>query len=162
MDAAHLHLILNHLPIIGLLFGGLLLIAGVVMKSKPITNAGLISLVIAGLLVLPAFFTGEDAEHYLEKVVPTVEHSVIHEHEEAAEFSLWVTLVVAFSALGTLIINRKKEMVFLPWIVIMFTGIAFASLSQVAMLGGEIRHTEIRRGMTDTTNSPSVQEDDKE
>jgi uncharacterized membrane protein len=144
MNAAHLHLLLNHLPIMGLLFGGLVLFSGLVFRNIVVRKTGLVSLVIAGLLVLPAFFTGEDAEHLLQDAVPSVEHSVIHEHEEAAELSLWLTLFAAATAAGTLFVNRNKETDLLNYLTLLATVIAFATLSNVAKLGGEIRHTEIR------------------
>jgi hypothetical protein len=42
MNAAHLHLMVNHLPLFALLFAGGLLLAGILRKQLAITNAGMV------------------------------------------------------------------------------------------------------------------------
>ena len=63
MDQAHLHLILNHFPILGPLFGTVLLLIGTLKNNKVIQKAGLMSIAVIALITIPAYFTGEAAEH---------------------------------------------------------------------------------------------------
>ena len=59
MNQAHLHLIGNHVPIVGSLFALVLLGAGLLRKNQTLTQAGLAAVLAAGLLCLPAQLTGE-------------------------------------------------------------------------------------------------------
>ena len=61
MNQAHLHLIVNHLPIVGSLFAAVLLAVGVFKASPVLTKAGLVAVLAAGLLCVPAQLTGEGA-----------------------------------------------------------------------------------------------------
>ena len=146
MNAAHFHLLVNHLPLAGLLFGLLLLVGATLFNSKPVTNTAYLILILAAVLVFPAYFSGEGAEHTLMDKVQGIEKSLIHEHEEAALFSFILTLIVGALAGVTLFINsgKKKENKFLVYLVMIVGLFALASIAQVAKLGGEIRHTEIR------------------
>ena len=146
MNAAHFHLLVNHLPLAGLLFGLLLLVGATLFNSKPVTNTAYLILILAAVLVFPAYFSGEGAEHTLMDKVEGIEKSLIHEHEEAALISFILTLVVGALAGVTLFINsgKKKENKFLVYLLMIVGLFALASIAQVAKLGGEIRHTEIR------------------
>jgi uncharacterized membrane protein len=146
MNAAHFHLLVNHLPLAGLLFGLLLLVGATIFKSKPATNTAYLILILAAVLVFPAYFSGEGAEHTLMDKVEGIEKSLVHEHEEAALISFILTLVVGALAGVTLFINsgKKKENMFLVYLLMIVGLFALASIAQVAKLGGEIRHTEIR------------------
>ena len=146
MNAAHFHLLVNHLPLAGLLFGLLLLFGATIFNSKPVTNTSYLVLMLAAVLVFPAYFSGEGAEHTLMDKVAGIDKSLIHEHEEAALISFILTLVVGALAGVTLFINsgKKKENKFLVYLLMIIGLFALASIAQVAKLGGEIRHTEIR------------------
>ena len=61
MNLAHVHLLLNHLPPLGVLFGFLLLAAAVARKSGELVRASLVTFVLAALLAVPTYYTGEPA-----------------------------------------------------------------------------------------------------
>jgi len=144
MNAAHYHLLLNHLPPLGALFGFLLLSAGVARKSGELVRASFVALVLVGLLALPTYFTGEPAEEVVEHA-PGVSESVIEPHEESAEASLSTALVLAALSLAGLILYRRRE---IPRgfalgtlaLALVVTGM----MAWTAHLGGKIRHVEIR------------------
>ena len=143
MSIVHLHLLLNHVPVIGMAF--VLLILGVALWRRNDGMGKLGLAVLAGLSAITAavFLTGEPAEEAVEGVVG-VSESMIHPHEEAAEASLIATAIVGVLALGALAVYRRRT---LPrWV----TGTALAAalvtsgmLGWTANLGGQIRHTEI-------------------
>ena len=62
MNQVHLHLLMNHLPILGVPFGLLLLCAGMLRQSDELKKAALLTFVVAALLAVPVYFTGEPAE----------------------------------------------------------------------------------------------------
>jgi len=55
MNAAHAHLLLNHIPILGMLFGLLLLLYALVRGNDDIKKASFGAFVITSLITIPAF-----------------------------------------------------------------------------------------------------------
>ena len=86
MNGAHMHLLVNHLPVIGSLFAILLLIWSLIRKNTEIARAALGLFVVAALTGLAAYFTGEPAEHMAEEIAG-VTRGAIHTHEESAELA---------------------------------------------------------------------------
>ena len=147
MNQAHLHLIVNHVPIVGSLFAAVLLGAGVLKHSLDLTKAGLVAVLAAGLLCLPAQLTGEGAATIAQNL-PRVSRALIHNHEEAAELGFWVLEMSAALALFGLLLLKsaspKARLVTL--LALAATVLSFGLLARAGNLGGLIRHTEIREG----------------
>ena len=144
MNLAHVHLLLNHLPPLGVLFGFLLLAAAVARKSGELVRASLVTFVLVALLAVPAYFTGEPAEKVVEEM-PGVTESVIGPHEESAEASLIAALVLGVLSCAGLLIYRGREIprgFTLATLVLAL--VVTAMMAWTANLGGRIRHTEIR------------------
>ena len=87
MSLAHLHLLLNHFPIIGTAVGLGLFVASFATKSDELKEAGLVVLAAVALLALPAFFSGIGAQGAISKD-PTVSSALIERHEGAATLAL--------------------------------------------------------------------------
>ena len=81
---AHLHLLLNHLPIIGSLISALLLACGLAAKSKDLTRAALALTVLFAVVTYPAAGSGHEAEEVIEHMTGISEDR-IEAHEERAE-----------------------------------------------------------------------------
>ncbi len=98
---------------------------------------------LTSITVLPVFYTGEPAEKVIKKEVTSISKSVIHDHEESAEVSLILTLIVSLSSIAVLLKYRhplsKKYGVPL---ILLIGLVAIGSLVYSANLGGKIRHTE--------------------
>ena len=67
MDTAYLHIVLNHLPIIGIPFGLGLLLLGILARNDSIKRAALFSFVILGVLTIPVYLTGQGGEDFVEE-----------------------------------------------------------------------------------------------
>jgi uncharacterized membrane protein YwzB len=147
MNQAHIHLIVNHLPIAGSLFAAVLLGAGLLRKNPSLTQAGLVAVLAAGVLCLPAQLTGEGAEAIV-KDMPRVSHALIHAHEEAAELGFWVLECAAALALFGLLLlkNASPKARLLALLTLVAAALSFGLLARAGNLGGLIRHTEIREG----------------
>jgi hypothetical protein len=146
MNPVHLHLMLNHLPVVGMGFAVCLLAYGIVRRSQELTKAGMGALVIVALLAIPAYLTGEPAEETAERL-PGVTEQVIEPHEDAAKVAFALTLAVGALALAVLGVFRGKE----PPVAMALgvTALALAAagtMAWTANLGGKIRHPEIRGG----------------
>jgi len=149
MNWAHVHLMLSHLPVVGTIFGVLLLLLALLRKSEELKRVSLGIFVLTALLALPVYFTGEPAEEMVEHL-PGVTEPLIERHENAALFALLMAGSAGAVALAGLILFRRAEK--LPgWIVAATVVLSLATgglMGWTANLGGQVRHTEIRAGFT--------------
>jgi hypothetical protein len=146
VSAVHIHLLLNHVPVLGSIGCLLFLAVGLARRSREVTAIALFATVVTALLTIPVFLTGEPAEDTAEKL-PGVMKEFIHEHEEAAEVAFTAMEVAGGLALLTLIVGLKRDTprwaTVLTLVVLL---VAAGLIARAAALGGEIRHTEIRSG----------------
>lgn len=159
MNEAHLHLLVNHAPVFASIFTALLLVWALLRRSPSLMRVALAGAVITGLLTLPAYFTGEPAEHKIRREAG-FERKIAHEHEEAGEFGLISGSITGVLGLALLLAFRRRD----PktgWMVLMLVVNLWAVsvFARVAYLGGQIRHPEARAGWTpvarDSTAAPT-------
>lgn len=142
---AEIHLLLNHVPILGSIFGVALLAAGLLRKSEELKKAALVLFIVCGVLAIPVYLTGEPSEEIVEHL-PGVSEEFIEEHEESALITLVGIELVALVALAGLILARNKRNAPAAITSLCFILALAASLiaARTAYLGGQIRHSEIR------------------
>src|SRR5262245_3119732 len=101
MNFAHLHLILNHFPIIESIVGFGLFLPSVFARNKDLRRSGLIVFAAVALLTIPAFMSGFGAQ--LRITAETgVSTPLIERHEGAAMLSLWFMEITGALALVAL------------------------------------------------------------
>lgn len=147
MDAVHLHLMLTHVPIVGLLIAVPLLAYGLILKKNQVSRAALGLTVLLALVAVPVYLTGEGAEEVAEGL-PGVTDAVIEAHEELAGVAIWITGaagVLALLALVVPVLTRQPARL-LSWLALLAALTAFGFMAKTGNLGGQIRHTEIRQG----------------
>ena len=144
MNQAHLHLMINHLPVITTLIATTLLLIGMVRKDSGQTRTALVLLVIAALAVVPTWMTGEGAEEVLEQS-PGINEELIEEHEEWANFGgggITLAGVLAVAALFLSRNARRQRILHAVTAVTSLVAVLFAGIT--AWSGGKINHPEIR------------------
>lgn len=147
MNDAHLHLLFNHLPIVGLAFSLLALIVSLALSNAPMRRLSFMLFVAAALAAIPAFLTGEPAEEQIEHSLPDAD-AQMETHEDQGKIALWTCIAVGVVALFGLYADYKN-MAFVKTIAIalLIGGLAnLLFMYRVGNSGGEIRHTEIRAG----------------
>lgn len=144
---AHVHLMINHFPVIGIFLAIPLLLYGVQAKSEEIKKTGLGAFVLLALLTIPVYFTGEAAGDFIKnKNLPGVTEGVIGSHEEAADLSLTLMETLGIASLAGLFFARRSGAV-PKWLIVVVLIMSLATAvvtGYTANLGGQIRHTEIR------------------
>ena len=147
MSSAHWHLILNHLPVLGVPFGAALLGFGLLWGQTVLQRAGLIVLLLAGLAAGAAYLTGEPAEHALEtqRAFGSRPESLIEAHEDAAVAATVAGGVLALVA-GVALWRVRRGRVGGLWTkgALALSLATALTLAWVATLGGRISHPEIR------------------
>ena len=145
LSAPQVHLFTNHIPIMGIPFILALLLYGLWRKREDIQRISMASLVIVGLLSVPAFLSGEGAEEAIEDQ-PGISEVLVEHHEDAANLAFWFLEVLAASALISLAVFRRPKA--LPtWIgltVVIGLIVCGTLLVRAGHLGGKISHPEIR------------------
>ena len=143
MSLVHLHLMLNHVPLVGMVFVLLLLGVAAWRRNESMGRLGLVVMVGLAVITAVVFFSGEPAEEALERVV-NVSEATIHPHEEAAEAALIATGIAGALSLIALVAWWRRS---LPrWVLgaaLATALVATGMLGWTANLGGQIRHTEI-------------------
>ncbi len=145
MNQAHLHLLLNHLPILGTLFGLLTLGAGFFLKNNAVKRTALGIFVFSAIAAIPAYLTGEGAEEIVESL-PGGSENLMERHEDLANIFLWVVGALGLISLAAFYADFKgKKMAPALYALTLFAAIGtMVFAQQVGSSGGEIRHTEIR------------------
>lgn len=98
MNPAYVHLLINHLPSVGLLFAMCGMLVALVLKNNTLIKFNLAFLLVCNALTLPVYFSGEEAEDF-------VEHQVSKEALEAHEFVAKVTTSVNMVAMGVTLLG---------------------------------------------------------
>lgn len=144
MNAAHLHLALNHLPVVTTLIALILLAVAVAWRSDGLLRTGAAVALGAALVTAPAYLSGEPAEEQIEKM-SGVSEDTIERHEEAAEAAAVAVALLGLAAAGCLLRFRGTPIPRRVAVALLVVAlVATALFGRAANLGGEIRHPEIR------------------
>jgi uncharacterized membrane protein len=147
MNAAHVHLVLNHIPVVGIPVAAAVLLYGLVRGSEEVKRVSLLAFLAIAIITVPTYLAGQAAEDIVEHL-PGVDDDIIHTHEAAATIGLVVTSILGvLSAVGLLISFFVGRLSTLLTILFLLMSLGVSGwLSRVANLGGKIRHTELRTG----------------
>lgn len=159
MNDAHLHLVVNHFPIIGTIFGLGILIVGILLKNSTVKNTAYLLFIVAAIFAAFIMGTGEGAEELVEDM-PSIGKQIIHEHEEMAEKLALVLYALGVVSLAGLYLNIKKHAraKLVSFAAVIVGIIALILAQQTGTTGGEIRHTEIRANTNGLETNKSVNE----
>ncbi len=156
-NAAHWHLVLNHLPVVGSLAALLLLTWAFVKNTDESKRIALTALILVALVSIPAFLTGEPAEGSL-KGMSGISKRWMSKHEELADVALWVAVAAGALALGVLLGFRKARSI--PrWslgVLLLLTLVVWGLMIRTANYGGKIHHPEILSGAASETAPADV------
>ncbi len=159
LNLAHVHLLLNHFPTIGMIVGLGLYIVAILGKSDHLKSASLVIFFAIALLSIPTFVSGTAAGLALSKN-SDVSKTMVDTHETAAFEALGVMeLTGALAWLGLWQYRRLSRVPQGTLMAVLLAGlVTFGLMARAANIGGEIRHPEIRTGPvpveTTTANPP--------
>ena len=146
VDAAYLHLLVNHIPIILAGLGALAAAAALVTRKRAVWLYALATITLAGLGAAPAFVSGRFAEDVMRGAW-YVERGSWRAHEDSAEVA--TILLLASGAISAFAWHRlargpDRDSAELPaWLRSLVVGAAlagFAAVTVTAYQGGRIIH----------------------
>jgi uncharacterized membrane protein len=144
---SHAHIILNHFPTVGFVFGLGFFITALAINNLVMKRASLVIFVMCALLIVPTYVTGNASMWALtDPPVLGVTRAVINEHRDMALlvlFSIAVTGVTSWIELW-----RFRHLGYLSnrnlYIVLVFGILTLALMAETGHRGGQINHPEIR------------------
>ncbi len=155
MNLAHLHLLLNHFPTVGMIVGIALFAVCLISRNEHLVRPSLLIFFAIAVLTIPTYVTGNSAQLAICKVQdkmtdpckdPNVSRALIEAHEAAA-LPAFVVMIVngALAWLGLWQYRRSGRVPKSTQLVVMaLSVIAFGLMARAANMGGDIRHPEIR------------------
>jgi hypothetical protein len=145
MNVGHLHLMLNHLPVLAAPALLALLAYGLGRRLPEVTRLALWCTAALGVVALLVYFTGEAAEEMIE-ALPTFDDELVERHEEVA---FWATTLLVGSAgvAGWALWSWRRQGVQPRTTTrLVLAGLVIGTLVTMvtAWTGGPIGHPEIR------------------
>jgi len=158
---------LNHIPLLGLIFGAALLAYGLWRGTDDVQKASLGLLAVAGLSAIAVYLTGEPAEEVVEGLAG-VSHDAVEAHEEWGWYALVAGVATGGLALGTLLLGWARSRLGRGAVVLTLVLALLSSglIGYTANLGGKISHPELRgetvSAVDDGGEASSIEEDEHE
>lgn len=145
LNGAHLHLILNHIPIFAVTFGTVAFYWSWIRKSSEMMKAAILLFVLAGASSWAGTETGEMAEDIVKKLADVVK-SDIEEHEMAAQYATFFAWALAVLGIAHALVEKHKPkfLRLVRIVLVICTLFGVTTQARTAYLGGKVRHTEIR------------------
>ncbi len=142
---AHVHLLINHVPVIGVAFTIVLLLIGMARSSEELKKVSLVFFAALAVFTVLVFMTGSPAAKEVRNL-PEVSAAIIHRHSNAALISTIALGILGFLSLGALFLSRGGRAVpaRVGWALVFLALVVQGLMAWTANLGGQIRHTEIR------------------
>lgn len=152
----HLHVLLNHFPIIGLAMGILALALALAMRSRPAQIVALVLVFVSAASAWPVNFTGERAYKPMRGLVDDDGSDMLDMHMDHAEKAAPAFYALAALAAAALLAPRKWPRSTIP-LTVATLALAVAcnvAAGWIALAGGQIRHPEFRKGFSPPTGEP--------
>jgi hypothetical protein len=151
VNAAQVHLMFNHWPLILITVGFFILLIGEMKLNTSYKQLGLTIFVIAALLAIPSQFSGEGAEHILEDIgaLDAATHTQVEKHATLGFFSAMLAYALGILSFISLIVLHSSHAFFsyIRKLIIVGAAAGIVLMALTAHSGGEIRHPEIRMNM---------------
>jgi hypothetical protein len=145
MNFDHLHLLLNHVPIIGFAIGLALLVASFAGSNADLRRSALIIFAVVSLLTIPTFVSGVAADRTIANEAG-VSEALVERHEGAAMLGLWFVMATGGAAMTALWRFRRTaagppraDIVAVLLLATIGTGL----MARTGNTGGDIRHPQL-------------------
>ena len=142
----YIHVLLNPLPVYGLLVGWVGLVIGLALRSRRAQIATLTLVLLSSISAWPVYEFGQQGYDRVLSMTDEAGEAWLDEHMHRAENLIWV-----FYALGALSafaiaapIKWPKSSIPLAVAVILLGAVTLGSGAYIAYAGGRVRHREFR------------------
>ncbi len=148
MDPVHLHLALNHVPVLGTVFVALVLGVAMARRNGEFVRLGLWAGVVLAAVSVGIKFTGDAAWEDLRPWPQPYDGPRVERHEQAADQATTGVFLTGLVA-GIAVFRARRRAV--PGtgsaaVVVVLLLVTFGLMARTANLGGQLRHPQLRGG----------------
>ena len=142
----YVHVLLNPLPVYGLLISWIALVAALISKSRRAHIVTLILVFITSISAWPVYEFGEEGYDRVLAMTDDDGHAWLDEHQDRAQKLIYLFYVVAAVSAAAIIVPLRwpKSSAPLALVVVLLGAAALGSGCYIAYAGGKIRHREFR------------------
>ena len=142
----YIHVLLNPLPVYGLLVGWVGLVIGLALRSRRAQIATLTLVLLSSISAWPVYEFGEQGYDRVLSMTDEAGEAWLDEHMHRAENLIWVFYALAaLSAFAIAApIKWPKSSLPLAVAVILLGAVTLGSGTYIAYAGGRVRHREFR------------------
>jgi uncharacterized membrane protein len=145
LNLAHLHLLLNHFPTVGMILGLAIFLTALLWNSDHLKRTSLSVFLAIAIIAMPTYMTGNAAQAILAKN-PAASLPLIAAHQS------WALLAFAVISLNGLLSwiglwQYRRQGQPASWVmpgVLLCAAVSFGLMAVAANLGGDIMHPEVR------------------
>jgi hypothetical protein len=167
MTPEHLHLVVNHIPVLGAAFALIPLLTGLILRNRACLICGLVMAMVAGWTTPLVMGTGEEAYERYEHGAPAAyldaeAEKYLHIHEERAETWSKLLYLAAVIATAALLANLRKWSYAKPLaqLTVLFCLISILAGAWIAQSGGKIRRPDFRTASAEAGYDDHDDDDD--
>jgi len=137
---------LTHVPVLGSLFGLLLLLLALLKGDQDLKRYSSWMFVLAGVAAVPTYLSGRPASALLLKAMPGMSMDPGDQHAEVAIIALaGAALLGVLCLVGLVVYGRgTRAPASFTMATLLLALLTAAAMTWTASLGGTIRHTEIK------------------
>ncbi len=149
MNWAHVHIAINHTPIIGAVFAFVFLVYAMCRRNPLLEKTGLGILFLVGCAAVVTYLTGDPAADVAMRDVSDLSGAYVERHCDLAGYAMGFSAATGVcSVLGLVVWWRAKERAarWFVWASLVLSVVTLVLMAWTGLRGGEIRHTEIRPG----------------
>jgi len=142
----YVHVLLNPLPVYGLLISWIALIAALISKSRRAHIVTLILVFVSSISAWPVYEFGEEGYDRVLAMTDDDGHAWLDEHQARAQKLIYVFYALAVLSAAAIVVPLRwpKSSVPLALVVLVLGAAVLGSGCYIAYAGGKIRHREFR------------------
>jgi hypothetical protein len=142
----YVHVLLNPLPVYGLLISWIALIAALISKGRRALIVTLILVFMTSISAWPVYEFGEEGYDRVLAMTDDDGHAWLDEHQDRAQKLIYLFYVVAALSAAAIIVPLRwpKSSVPLAVAVLLLGAVTLGSGCYIAYAGGKVRHREFR------------------
>ena len=142
----YIHVLLNPLPVYGLLAGLIGLLIAILLRSRKAKIAALAIVLISSASAWPAYEFGEQGYDRVLAMTDDAGHAWLDEHQHRGEQLIYVFYALAILSAAAIVIPIKwpKSSAPLAIAALLLGAVALSMGAYIAQAGGKIRHREFR------------------
>jgi hypothetical protein len=146
LKAEYAHVLLNPLPVYGLLMGGLVLAAGLLARSNAAQNIGLVLIVLCAASAWPVLYYGQHGYNHLYPQLDPESQQWLNVHMERAERFIYAFYATAVLGIAALLMQKKfpRGAKVATLLTLLAAIVSLGIGAWISRAGGQASHSEFR------------------